>query len=131
MVPLGPTMSMLLGIAGSARRAVASAIYAFFVNLISMGVGPLVVGALSDSMQPRYGNDSLRYAILMVVIVATLWAAIHFLLAARTLKRDGLRQKPLVDGSPPVKIVGFKRQAPRGCSAGAVSTIRVSGRFQP
>ncbi len=85
---LGPTMSMLLGIAGSARRAVASAIYAFFVNLISMGVGPLVVGALSDSMQPRYGNDSLRYAILMVVIVATLWAAIHFLLAARTLKRD-------------------------------------------
>ena len=92
---LGPTMSMLLGIAGSARRAVASAIYAFFVNLISMGVGPLVVGALSDSMQPRYGNDSLRYAILMVVIVATLWAAIHFLLAARTLKRDLAYDKKL------------------------------------
>jgi len=85
---LGPSMAMLLGIAGPRRRAMASAIYSFFVNLISMGLGPLIVGMTSDYLQPRYGNDSLRYAILSVVVIATLWAAIHFLLATKTLRDD-------------------------------------------
>jgi predicted MFS family arabinose efflux permease len=85
---LGPVMAMLLGIAGSRRRALASAIYSFFVNLISMGLGPLIVGMTSDYLQPRYGRDSLRYAILAVVVISTLWAAVHFLLATRTLRED-------------------------------------------
>jgi predicted MFS family arabinose efflux permease len=85
---LGPSMAMLLGIAGSSRRALASAIYSLFVNLISMGLGPLIVGMMSDYLQPRLGNNSLRYAILGVVVIATSWAAVHFLLAAKTLKED-------------------------------------------
>jgi MFS family permease len=85
---LGPSMAMLLGIAGPRRRAMASAIYSFFVNLVAMGIGPLVVGATSDYLQPEYGNDSLRYAILAVVVTATLWAAIHFFFAAKTLQED-------------------------------------------
>jgi MFS family permease len=85
---LGPSMAMLLGIAGSRRRAMASAIYAFFINLVSMGLGPLIVGMISDYLLPRYGNDSLRYSILAVVVIPTFWAAIHFLFAARTLKAD-------------------------------------------
>ncbi len=66
----------------------ASAIYYFFVNLVSMGLGPLIVGMTSDHLQPRFGTDSLRYSILAVVVIATLWAAIHFLFAARTLRED-------------------------------------------
>ena len=85
---LDPVMAMLLGIAGSRRRAMASAIYYFFVNLVSMGLGPLIVGMTSDHLQPRFGTDSLRYSILAVVVIATLWAAIHFLFAARTLRED-------------------------------------------
>lgn len=85
---LGPSMAMLLGIAGSRRRAMASAIYSFFINLVAMGLGPLVVGMISDYLLPRYGNDSLRYSILAVVVIPTFWAAIHFLLAAKTLKED-------------------------------------------
>ncbi len=85
---LGPSMAVLLGIAGAARRALASAIYGFFVNLISMGVGPLAVGVASDYLHPHYGDDGLRYAILVVVVASTLWAAAHFLLAAKTLRED-------------------------------------------
>jgi len=85
---LGPAMAMLLGIAGSRRRALASAIYSFIINLLAMGMGPLLVGMSSDYLQPRYGNESLRYSILAVVVIATSWAAIHFLLAAKTLKQD-------------------------------------------
>ena len=85
---LGPVMAMLLGIAGARRRALASALYGFIINLVSMGLGPLSVGMLSDYLQPDYGADSLRYAILTVVIIATFWAAVHFLLAARHLRAD-------------------------------------------
>lgn len=85
---LGPTMAMLLGIAGTRRRAVAAAIYGFILNLVSMGAGPLIVGMSSDHLQSRYGAEGLRYSILLLVVVATSWAAVHFLLAARTLRED-------------------------------------------
>jgi predicted MFS family arabinose efflux permease len=85
---LGPVMAMLLAIAGARRRALASALYGFIINLVSMGLGPLSVGMLSDYLQPDYGVDSLRYAILTVVVIATFWAAVHFLLAAKHLRHD-------------------------------------------
>ena len=79
---------MLLGIAGARRRALASASYGLVINLVAMGVGPLLVGISSDYLLPRYGDESLRYSILTVVVVATSWAALHFLLANRTLSDD-------------------------------------------
>ena len=85
---LGLVMAMLLGIAGARRRALASAIYNLVINLVAMGVGPLLVGISSDHLIPRYGDESLRYSILTVVVVATFWAAIHFLCANNTLRAD-------------------------------------------
>ena len=85
---LGPATALLLGMAGPRRRAVASALYALVLNLVSMGIGPLLVGLSSDYLQPRYGAQALRYSILTLVVVATSWAAIHFLCAARTLRAD-------------------------------------------
>jgi predicted MFS family arabinose efflux permease len=85
---LGLVMAMLLGIAGARRRALASAIYNLVINLVAMGVGPLLVGISSDHLIPRYGDESLRYSILTVVVVATFWAAIHFLCANKTLRED-------------------------------------------
>ncbi|HLB30585.1 MAG TPA: MFS transporter [Gammaproteobacteria bacterium] len=85
---LGPVMAMLLGIAGARRRALASSIYGFFVNLVAMGFGPLSVGMASDYLQPKLGSDSLRYAILAVVVISTAWAALHFLLATKSIRQD-------------------------------------------
>ncbi len=83
-----PVMAMLLGIAGARRRAMASAIYGLVINLVAMGVGPLLVGISSDYLLPRYGDESLRYSILIVVVFATSWAAVHFPLANKTLRED-------------------------------------------
>lgn len=85
---LGPVMAMLLGMAGVRRRALASSIYGFFVNLVAMGFGPLGVGMASDYLQPQLGTDSLRYAILGVVVISTAWAAVHFLLATKSIRED-------------------------------------------
>lgn len=85
---LGPIVAMIQGLAGIRRRAVAAAFYLFLANLISMGVGPVVVGMVSDYFNLRYGNESLRYALLVIVFVTFLWSSIHFFLSTRTLRED-------------------------------------------
>jgi hypothetical protein len=52
------------------------------------GLGPLIVGLVSDSIGASLGSDSLRYSILSLVVLAYTWAGVHFLLAARTLRAD-------------------------------------------
>jgi predicted MFS family arabinose efflux permease len=85
---LGPVTAMIQGLAGLRRRAVAAASYLFLSNLISMGAGPVFVGMASDYFGPRYGNESLRYALLVIIVITFVWASIHFFLAARTLRED-------------------------------------------
>lgn len=67
------------------RRATALAILMLISSLLGLGVGPVVVGVLSDLLAPTFGVDSLRYA-LMVIGALPLWAALHFWLAARASK---------------------------------------------
>ena len=54
-------------------------------SLLGLGVGPVVVGVLSDLFAPRFGVESLRYA-LMVIGCMPLWGALHFWLASRSAK---------------------------------------------
>jgi len=56
--------------------------------LIGLGIGPWLVGALSDMLEPRYATESLRYALLIIVLAGAAWSVLHYLLAARTLRED-------------------------------------------
>jgi MFS family permease len=85
---LGPIIAMIQGLAGLRRRAMAAAFYLFLANLVSMGVGPLIVGMVSDYFNARYGNESLRYALLVIVFVTFLWSSFHFFFSTRTLRED-------------------------------------------
>ena len=67
--------------------ATALAITMLVANLVGMGLGPQIVGLLSDWMAPAFGNDSLRYAMLMLSFLG-LWAAYHFWAAGTTVMRD-------------------------------------------
>jgi MFS family permease len=88
---LGPVAALLQNLAGPERRAVAAAFYVLLVNLISMGVGPVAVGFLSDTFTADLGSDALRYALLAIVTATTLLAALHFWLAARALRHRAQR----------------------------------------
>lgn len=70
----------------SHRRATAIAIVLLVSALLGLGLGPVVVGALSDLLAPSYGIESLRYA-LMAATCLPIWAATHFWLAARSSRR--------------------------------------------
>ncbi len=85
---MGPAYGTVQSLAGVNRRAMAAAINGLAVNLLALGLGPLIVGAASDFFSARFGENSLRYSILTTVIVCYSWAALHFYLASRTLRED-------------------------------------------
>jgi MFS family permease len=79
--------SVLHAICGSARRAMSVAILFFSANLLGLGFGPLVTGALSDMFTARLGPSGLRWALVGAILVliptgAALWAS------SRTLVED-------------------------------------------
>ncbi len=85
---MGPAYGTVQSLAGAKRRAMAAAVNGLLVNLVALGLGPLIVGVASDIFQQRYGAASLRYSILGVVVITYTLAAVFFLLAARTLRED-------------------------------------------
>ena len=85
---LGPIVATVQSLAGPRRRAVAAAVYLFLSNMISMGLGPLLVGFISDELQSTLGNDALRYSLLILCSGASCWAALHLFLATRTVRQD-------------------------------------------
>jgi MFS family permease len=88
---MGPIYGTVQGLAGANRRATAAAFNMLAVNLIGYGMGPLLVGLASDFFSARVGQQSLRYSLLAVVVVSYSWAAVHFFLAAKTLRQDLVR----------------------------------------
>lgn len=84
---LGPTFSVVQGMSQLRMRAIAAAGLLFVLNLIGMGLGPMLVGVLSDFLKPQLGAEALRYA-LIVAVAINLWSALHYYLAAKTLRQD-------------------------------------------
>lgn len=85
---LGPTFAMAQGLARPHMRALVSAILLFIINLIGLGLGPQIVGLTSDILKPELGAESVRYALLSVVLGGAAWSTVHYLLAARTLRAE-------------------------------------------
>jgi hypothetical protein len=69
-------------------RALSSAILFLILNLIGMGLGPLLIGLFSDYLEPTFGAHSLRQAMLYLLPIVMAWSSVHFLIAARTLRAD-------------------------------------------
>ena len=66
----------------------------FFINnLIGIGGGTAALGILSDHLQARFGDDSLRYAILAGTSFYVL-AAILFFVSSKWLNDDWEGQEP-------------------------------------
>jgi MFS family permease len=84
----GPVLAVAQALAKVRMRAVAAALVALVVNLIGAGMGPLLVGALSDRLAPSLGPSSIRYALLVPAVVALLAASFCFRRGARYLASE-------------------------------------------
>jgi MFS family permease len=85
---LGPALATIQGLAPLRMRAMALATVLCVNNIIGLGLGPQLVGILSDAFKSRYGDGSLRYSLVLCLIGASILSVFHFLRAARTIRND-------------------------------------------
>lgn len=83
----GPVFATVQQLVPPSMRTTAAALFIFILNLIGLGGGPLLLGALSDMLTPQFGADALRYSIL-ASLPFYLLAALLLFLAGRRLDRD-------------------------------------------
>ncbi len=85
---LGPGLAAVQTLTQPAMRATMAAVIGFFNNLIGIGLGPLFVGFISDSLAPSIGEaEALRVALICGTAVFLIGAGL-FTAAGVTLKRD-------------------------------------------
>jgi hypothetical protein len=83
----GPSFAMSQGLAPVRMRAVATSLVLFAQTLIGLGLGPFLVGVISDHLRPTVGAQSLSFGLVTVGLV-NVWAAVHYFRGARTLRAD-------------------------------------------
>lgn len=94
---LGPSIASTHRLVGLRERALASAVLLLVLNFIGLGLGPLFTGALSDLFREYWMSrgvaekaalaDGLRWSIRVTLLI-NLWAALHYFLAAKSLRAD-------------------------------------------
>ena len=89
-----PGLAVVQTVVEPQRRAQAAAYVFFLSNLLGLGLGPLLVGWLSDSASEAYGARSLNVALAFVTLVL-LGAAVMYWRTA-----NALRARPAGDSSP-------------------------------
>jgi predicted MFS family arabinose efflux permease len=89
---LGPCIAMSHTMVAPAMRALTSAALFFVINMIGLGLGPFLTGLVSDLLVPAYGDQALRYSMLITTQVSLL-AVLMFALAAKHLRTDLARQR--------------------------------------
>jgi predicted MFS family arabinose efflux permease len=87
-VYLAPVLSQAQGLVSLRMRAMASALALLIINVIGLAFGPLLTGVLSDVLEARFAEESMRYSLLIVTSVILPWAAWHYLRAGRTIDAD-------------------------------------------
>lgn len=63
---LPPVYAVAIALAPPRMRAMAIAVVAFCMTIMGIGLGPLVVGALNDHLQPVFGQGAVRYSLLFI-----------------------------------------------------------------
>ena len=84
---LGPVITAVQHLVPAHMRSTASASFLLINNLVGIGLGIYLLGAVSDYLTPRFGEEALRYSLYVGQWFYAL-AAVLLLISARTLKRD-------------------------------------------
>ena len=90
---LGPVVTAVQHLVPRAMRSTASASFLLINNLIGLGVGPMLIGALSEMFKGRFGTEALRYAAVSVVGFY-LVAALLMIIAAGRLRKEWVEDNP-------------------------------------
>src|SRR5665213_512583 len=78
-----PLMAVVQSLVPTNLRATAAATLLLVGSVAGLGLGPVIVGALSDALRPRFGEDSLRMTLFLLPFVSVLSALMYFVAALR------------------------------------------------
>lgn len=92
----GPVFALIQRLVSDDIRATAMAMILLAANLVGMGLGPQLIGVLSDLLRPAFAEESLRYAMLVLSLIA-IWGATHFWLASHSVRDDLLAAEKNVE----------------------------------
>jgi len=83
----GPTFAFLHGRVSSQMRPMATAIFMFAFSVVGVGIGPTLVGILSDTVFANLGDRSLGLSIMSVQLIGV-WSAFHYWVAMKTIPKN-------------------------------------------
>ncbi len=90
---LGPVTTAVQHLVPQPLRSTASASFLLINNFIGLGVGPTLIGWLSDSYKARFGAEALRYAAVSVIGFYIL-AAVLMYFASRRIAETWVEDAP-------------------------------------
>lgn len=82
----GPTFAFVHGRVSPQMRPMATAIFMFAFSVIGVGLGPTLIGLLSDTLFAAAGDRSLGWSIVAIQTIGV-WGAFHYLVAMKTIPR--------------------------------------------
>lgn len=100
----GPMSAIQLTIVPVTMRATSVSLVNMLASLAGMGIGPLAGGALSDFLHPLFGEESLRYA-LLILTPGYLWCAWHTWAPHRTVLHDARMAEVDSQGAPEPRML--------------------------
>ncbi|MBA2920584.1 MFS transporter [Sphingomonas sp. MAH-20] len=83
----GTILTVVQQVVPASLRTTSSSVFLLINNLIGLGLGSAILGLISDSLHQRFGDESLRYALLAGSLFY-LAAALLYALASRRVGRD-------------------------------------------
>ena len=98
----GPTMSLYHVVVPPAARATAVSVGACIAGIAGSFAGPVAIGALTDVLTPRFGQDSLRIALELLVLCFLIPAGLYLVAARMSV----LESKAVASDSVPIHGVG-------------------------
>jgi len=82
-----PTFAMTQAVVKVRARSLAVAFHLLLVNLVGLGLGPVVIGGLNDLLREDLGDGAIRYTMLLAALTNVI-ACGFYALAARSVRRD-------------------------------------------
>jgi len=82
-----PTFAMTQAVIKVRARSLAVAVHLLLVNLVGLGLGPVLIGGLNDLLHEDYGDEAIRYTMLVAVLTNVVAVGFYWM-SARTLRSD-------------------------------------------
>ena len=83
-----PVYTVLAEVVTPQRRATTVAFFNLGMTMVGGGLGPLLVGLLSDALVPIFGVESLRYALALTTCSCYALGVAFFYLAMQAYERE-------------------------------------------